>query len=110
MDRVTRVAALSRHRKEFSQGHTVRDRYDVGTRNHDLACSYLLHLEDRLQHVLLVGIQNAPEGGLLDDDRSEEHTSELQSRQYLVCRLLLEKKNPPQSGLLATPQYYFFAR
>src|SRR3712207_8831921 len=26
-------------------------------------------------------------------NRSEEHTSELQSRQYLVCRLLLEKKN-----------------
>src|SRR3712207_8150864 len=31
--------------------------------------------------------------------RSEEHTSELQSRQYLVCRLLLEKKKPQ------TPQY-----
>src|SRR3712207_7001396 len=29
--------------------------------------------------------------------RSEEHTSELQSRQYLVCRLLLEKKNPLHS-------------
>src|SRR3712207_8833476 len=28
------------------------------------------------------------------ESRSEEHTSELQSRQYLVCRLLLEKKNP----------------
>src|SRR3712207_8597533 len=28
----------------------------------------------------------------LDIDRSEEHTSELQSRQYIVCRLLLEKK------------------
>src|SRR3712207_8373909 len=28
-----------------------------------------------------------------DHLRSEEHTSELQSRQYLVCRLLLEKKN-----------------
>src|SRR3712207_7602706 len=28
-----------------------------------------------------------------DEVRSEEHTSELQSRQYLVCRLLLEKKN-----------------
>src|SRR3712207_8644932 len=27
------------------------------------------------------------------EGRSEEHTSELQSRQYLVCRLLLEKKN-----------------
>src|SRR3712207_7463053 len=32
--------------------------------------------------------------------RSEEHTSELQSRQYLVCRLLLEKKKKLQS-----PQY-----
>src|SRR3712207_6937735 len=29
---------------------------------------------------------------LLHEERSEEHTSELQSRQYLVCRLLLEKK------------------
>src|SRR3712207_8035676 len=30
--------------------------------------------------------------GSWDEGRSEEHTSELQSRQYLVCRLLLEKK------------------
>src|SRR3712207_8004717 len=30
---------------------------------------------------------------LAHPERSEEHTSELQSRQYLVCRLLLEKKN-----------------
>src|SRR5690606_40955670 len=30
---------------------------------------------------------------LLDPERSEEHTSELQSRENLVCRLLLEKKN-----------------
>src|SRR3712207_8177410 len=29
--------------------------------------------------------------------RSEEHTSELQSRQYIVCRLLLETKTSPQS-------------
>src|SRR3712207_7669043 len=29
----------------------------------------------------------------MKNERSEEHTSELQSRQYLVCRLLLEKKN-----------------
>src|SRR3712207_7797701 len=36
--------------------------------------------------------------------RSEEHTSELQSRQYLVCRLLLEKKkqNTPQDLNAAT--------
>src|SRR5438445_7378246 len=31
--------------------------------------------------------------------RSEEHTSELQSRQYLVCRLLLEKKNTQRSAM-----------
>src|SRR3712207_7487045 len=31
--------------------------------------------------------------------RSEEHTSELQSRQYLVCRLLLEKKKKTKSNI-----------
>src|SRR3712207_8937671 len=31
------------------------------------------------------------DGGRREDRRSEEHTSELQSRQYLVCRLLLDK-------------------
>src|SRR5258707_9390621 len=43
--------------------------------------------------LFLVGIAGA--AGLFwhfSKDRSEEHTSELQSRQYLVCRLLLEKK------------------
>src|SRR3712207_8538051 len=35
--------------------------------------------------------------------RSEEHTSELQSRQYLVCRLLLEKKKTPDSYLHCQP-------
>src|SRR3712207_7300095 len=33
--------------------------------------------------------------GSKNPGRSEEHTSELQSRQYLVCRLLLEKKKRP---------------
>src|SRR5258707_9795778 len=32
--------------------------------------------------------------------RSEEHTSELQSRQYLVCRLLLEKKKTKQNEII----------
>src|SRR3712207_8250794 len=36
----------------------------------------------------------------LEEKRSEEHTSELQSRQYLVCRLLLEKK---KSNVIHTP-------
>src|SRR3712207_7193798 len=64
----------------------------------------------------LVGVAGQPvEGGAgrlegCVEGRSEEHTSELQSRQYLVCRLLLEKKKsctpqcagptarPPESG------------
>src|SRR3712207_7312733 len=45
-----------------------------------------------------------PDDGGVDGNgwRSEEHTSELQSRQYLVCRLLLEKKNKKQ---LTAPQH-----
>src|SRR3712207_8439260 len=38
------------------------------------------------------GRRRARLAGRLARQRSEEHTSELQSRQYLVCRLLLEKK------------------
>src|SRR3712207_7578271 len=43
-----------------------------------------------------------------DMPRSEEHTSELQSRQYLVCRLLLEKKKHRMSLNTKTvsPEYY----
>src|SRR5207247_3433715 len=37
--------------------------------------------------------------------RSEEHTSELQSRVDLVCRLLLEKKNPISSSPLMLPRW-----
>src|SRR3712207_6930257 len=39
-------------------------------------------------------VRSAPDPAACDEPRgrSEEHTSELQSRQYLVCRLLLEKK------------------
>src|SRR3712207_7177500 len=43
----------------------------------------------------VVGVTEAPanaSGPTASGSRSEEHTSELQSRQYLVCRLLLEKK------------------
>src|SRR3712207_7405808 len=44
-------------------------------------------------------IGNGTDSGALCPPRSEEHTSELQSRQYLVCRLLLEKKNNPPRRL-----------
>src|SRR3712207_8730558 len=43
-----------------------------------------------------------PVGYIITAPRSEEHTSELQSRQYLVCRLLLEKK---QTLIYCMPVY-----
>src|SRR3712207_7352910 len=45
--------------------------------------------------------QCSPISAWVDTSRSEEHTFELQSRQYLVCRLLLEKK---KNHLLLHPQ------
>src|SRR5476651_2889963 len=53
---------------------------------------YTLSLHDALPILFRNRVGQWPphrDGGC---DRSEEHTSELQSRQYLVCRLLLEKK------------------
>src|SRR3712207_7027328 len=55
----------------------------------------LVAVQIEVQVAVEVGIQVAIEVQRLVvvRVRSEEHTSELQSRQYLVCRLLLEKKN-----------------
>src|SRR3712207_7003553 len=58
-------------------GELGRRRYLVDPRSRDVKV-------DGVRALVVVGIQYR---------RSEEHTSELQSRQYLVCRLLLEKKN-----------------
>src|SRR3712207_7682009 len=56
-----------------------------------------------LDEEAVVPVLGADDDGLTADrSRSEEHTSELQSRQYLVCRLLLEKKNKhPHTSLHA---------
>src|SRR3712207_8171293 len=61
-----------------------------------LVADGLLERHRRLRRALdrldLLGIDPSVLGDLLGG-RSEEHTSELQSRQYIVCRLLLDKKN-----------------
>src|SRR3712207_8264210 len=52
-----------------------------------------------------VSSSGAPNGIRLNNTgRSEEHTSELQSRQYLVCRLLLEKKKKNKSSYIHRKQ------
>src|SRR3712207_8491635 len=51
-----------------------------------------LDLCEKLRPVTARLLAHPVRGGSEVERRSEEHTSELQSRQYLVCRLLLEKK------------------
>src|SRR3712207_8992632 len=61
----------------------------------------LLEEEISRQRALDYLVENAVPTPMPDDEeRSEEHTSELQSRQYLVCRLLLEKKNTYNSNTI----------
>src|SRR3712207_7511239 len=58
-------------------------------------CLFALHPRTLLARLLVAGRGSgtrAGPGSPIGQVRSEEHTSELQSRQYLVCRLLLEKK------------------
>src|SRR3712207_7204497 len=82
---------------------------------------YTLSLHDALpicvrrRPVVLVGVDRDLERqrpgavvrgrGRQPDVRSEEHTSELQSRQYLVCRLLLEKKKKTETATQQTQEH-----
>src|SRR6266487_2681874 len=60
---------------------------------HGLAVSFqeVVH-SDRTEETGVTKLQHSSEG---QNERSEEHTSELQSPVHLVCRLLLEKKKTP---------------
>src|SRR3712207_8839542 len=60
--------------------------------------------EKRVRHIQSF-IESKPEACRLTSGRSEEHTSELQSRQYLVCRLLLEKKKKTQHNITSIESY-----
>src|SRR5688572_31668794 len=54
----------------------------------------------------LGGLEGALLVGLLEEKRSEEHTSELQSQSNLVCRLLLEKKKKiKKTGIMSKPAH-----
>src|SRR5690606_40813488 len=61
----------------------------------------IIQQPDRIAHVIIVWLYRA--FPVTVQRRSEEHTSELQSRENLVCRLLLEKKK--QTTTKTTPSY-----
>src|SRR5258707_11645459 len=57
------------------------------------------------------GVGDRIVGDVVDlQSRSEEHTSELQSRQYLVCRLLLEKKKKQNCSMGPAPKTCRYSR
>src|SRR3712207_8932815 len=79
-------------RSEFAPGHITYVWFDALT-----------------NYLTAVGYENSPEKfetywkeARVCHLRSEEHTSELQSRQYLVCRLLLEKKKQKADMVFST--------
>src|SRR3712207_7194855 len=65
--------------------------YTTLFRSRDLGAQGLRQRQDRRQRAG-GAVHRQPARARAPHGRSEEHTSELQSRQYLVCRLLLEKK------------------
>src|SRR3712207_8075426 len=73
-------------------------RIDVDRAGHVARAAELDHQPrgQALRRHRVLGVQ------LLLEPRSEEHTSELQSRQYLVCRLLLEKKKKSTRRLITS--------
>src|SRR5438552_6128440 len=58
------------------------------------------------RYARLQGLRSARERRCNRTDRSEEHTSELQSPDHLVCRLLLEKKNKQRSRIVCVEAIY----
>src|SRR3712207_7482688 len=78
-------------RSELEKEDTAYERQDFWTTTKNKQLNFVQHVFTLLD----VGGRCAivvPDNVLFEGGRSEEHTSELQSRQYLVCRLLLEKK------------------
>src|SRR3712207_8874301 len=78
-------ANLSVERKDRTTFNVSLDVTNTGTRDGEEVAQLYLHDELASTTQPLMQLKHFKR-------RSEEHTSELQSRQYLVCRLLLEKK------------------
>src|SRR2546422_682738 len=72
---------------------TARSSLQVTTKRRNLEIGRILHLKSEIRNLRL-------------DGRSEEHTSELQSRLHLVCRLLLEKKKKKRKKIVQNVRAY----
>src|SRR5205823_14422322 len=83
-------AATERRLRHEAEPDLVGDQHD-GTRT--LAQGGAKLCDFRLDAFVCEQQVGQPQGQAIDQQRTEEHTSELQSLAYLVCRLLLEKKN-----------------
>src|SRR3712207_7600707 len=75
-----------------SQGMGLNARSYMGWQLPIRASGHAAALIDHIEADVLEGVFAQRGIAVIPGFRSEEHTSELQSRQYLVCRLLLEKK------------------
>src|SRR3712207_8374383 len=87
---------LFRSRRLADAGHVLDQEVAVGEQRQERETPRAVDLDHRPADGREQGaalVAGAEQGQGVELVRSEEHTSELQSRQYLVCRLLLEKKN-----------------
>src|SRR5436305_5450944 len=92
-----------RCRSSFGCTHHHRDRSSFPTRrSSDLSSFGFTAIDSAADNMesasLMFAISTVPRSTTRSPCRSEEHTSELQSRPHLVCRLLLEKKKRPDAG------------
>src|SRR3712207_8505338 len=80
----------------------IREKNVYGAKTLDDVCNEIKEAFQHKKDVYIDFYQSNIEGEIVSkigDSRSEEHTSELQSRQYLVCRLLLEKKKKKENTI-----------
>ena len=78
---------VSEHQYNFYTGN-----FDFSDNKQKAILFGFQHQNENLERNTFLGNASPITGGFITENRSEEHTSELQSRSDLVCRVLLEKK------------------
>src|SRR5699024_11571342 len=97
IERLNAEEAITIERKS-----SIYETKPVGFKDQNHFLNMVIYMETSLNHLDLLDICQKIESDLGRERRSEEHTSELQSRFDLVCRLLLEKKKNTRSQTRTT--------